>query len=99
MTEVICRRNGDNYYIRAEGHSGYAPEGRDIVCAALSVLIMSATATLERTEEIRLKRAVVRKGFAELEFSGDKLAEGIYLVVKNGVTGLCEHYPNYIRQG
>ena len=99
MTEVICRKDGDNYYIRAEGHSGYAPEGRDIVCAAISVLIMSAAATLERTDGVRFRRAVVKKGFAELEFSGDKTAEGVYLVVENGVRGLSTYYPDNIRQG
>ena len=35
------KRNGDLKGFRIEGHSGYAESGSDIVCAAISALVMN----------------------------------------------------------
>lgn len=42
MTKVvISRRNGLIYALSVEGHSGYAPSGEDIVCAAVTTLVQA----------------------------------------------------------
>ena len=43
MTKVIVsREKGHVVSVQCSGHSGYAPEGEDIVCAALSAVIQTA---------------------------------------------------------
>lgn len=49
MTTVIFRKNGQGEYreLRCKGHAGYGKYGGDIVCAALSVLVINALNSLE----------------------------------------------------
>ncbi len=43
MTSVVISKvKGHVVSVQCEGHSGYAPEGEDIVCAALSSVIQTA---------------------------------------------------------
>ncbi len=43
MTKVQIFKTGDGKYrsFRCSGHSGYAPEGEDIVCAAISAVVIN----------------------------------------------------------
>lgn len=43
MTQVVVKRaKGHIVSVECRGHSGYAPEGEDIVCAALSSVVQTA---------------------------------------------------------
>ena len=43
MTKVIVsKKEGHIVSVDCKGHSGYAPEGEDIVCAALSAVVQTA---------------------------------------------------------
>lgn len=49
MTKVIFRKTGQGEYreLRCSGHAGYAGHGKDIVCAAISVLVINTLNSLE----------------------------------------------------
>ncbi len=49
MTTVIFRktRQGEYRSLRCSGHAGYAEYGSDIVCAALSILVINTLNSLE----------------------------------------------------
>ena len=49
MTEVTFYRNSEGEFtgFRADGHSGYAEEGEDIVCAAISALVTTTINSIE----------------------------------------------------
>ncbi len=49
MTTVIFRKTGQGEYreLRCSGHAGYGKYGSDIVCAALSVLVINTLNSLE----------------------------------------------------
>ena len=49
MTTVIFRKTGQGEYreLECRGHAGYAERGEDIVCAALSVLVINTLNSLE----------------------------------------------------
>jgi len=49
MTEITFYRNsdGDLTGFRADGHAGYADEGEDIVCAAISALVTNTVNSIE----------------------------------------------------
>ncbi|MBP5250983.1 MAG: ribosomal-processing cysteine protease Prp [Treponema sp.] len=68
MTEVllVCRC-GEFVSIKAEGHASFAAKGKDIVCAAESVLLGTALEVLEQTEDIKVESSAGKRG--KLEFS------------------------------
>ena len=83
---------------RISGHSGYAPEGQDIVCAAVSAMSYLTANTV--TEVLGVKPEVsAQDGFMSLKLNEDeaKLCEvplkGFYLQMKE----LVKQYPEYIR--
>lgn len=49
MTKVTIHKNrsGDYLGFTCEGHAGYAKRGEDIVCAAISVLVINTINSLE----------------------------------------------------
>ena len=49
MTEVTIYKNKNNECVgfRALGHSGYAQAGEDVVCAAISVLVINTLNAIE----------------------------------------------------
>ena len=53
---VIKTRNGEYVGFNCIGHSGYAERGEDIVCAAISVLVINTINSLEQLtgEEFKL---------------------------------------------
>ena len=43
MTKIVFHKRGEDFVrIVSEGHTGYAQQGEDIVCAALSALVQGA---------------------------------------------------------
>lgn len=57
MTKVIfLRRRGQFIGFEATGHSGYADEGSDIVCAAVSAV--TQTAAIQAEAVLNMKNAV-----------------------------------------
>lgn len=54
---LIIKQNNNILAIEATGHSGYAVEGSDIVCSAVSVLTQSLAQGL--TEVVKIKPTVV----------------------------------------
>ena len=48
MTKITFFRSGGSFYgFMEEGHTGYADEGQDILCAALSAMTMLIVNTIE----------------------------------------------------
>ena len=64
MTEVTFVRDGNSLVsFSASGHTGYAPEGEDIVCAALSTLLQAAVFSFsiicEPPPEVRMEKGTM----------------------------------------
>ena len=98
MTTVkIVREGGRIRSVRAEGHTGYAEAGSDIVCAALSAVIQTAALGLARyspgadiaPEGDGRFRIVLGERGAE--------ADAILETMRLGVADLASQYPEYIR--
>ena len=45
---TVKKRNGSYLDFLSRGHAGYAEEGQDIVCAAVSALIITTVNSLEK---------------------------------------------------
>ena len=80
------------------GHSGYASEGEDIICAAVSAMSYLVANTVTEVLEIKPDLSV-RDGFMSLKLKdGDEkpcevLMKGFYLQMKE----LVKQYPEHIR--
>ena len=102
MTQVIIFRNGKHIYgFSADGHSGYAEEGSDIVCSAVSALTQTTLLGIIQTVGAEAVYKIDERGSIECrltEKNPDKL-EKSELLIKVMYEGLCnikESYGKYL---
>ena len=57
MTKIIIlqSKTGDYQGFLCDGHAGYADYGNDIVCAAISMLVINTINSLEQFTDIKLE--------------------------------------------
>ena len=109
MTKITFYRSGGSFYgFHEEGHTGYADEGQDILCAALSAMTMLIINTVEvayassvdydideETTNIR-----VRSKAALPEYEDDELkryaVSGIFLAYYKQIEDLMEEYYDFL---
>jgi uncharacterized protein YsxB (DUF464 family) len=91
---VISHRAG---CVKIEGHAGYAPPGRDIVCAAISTLTQVFVASIDGLTTDKIK-AVISPGNAVIEYGnlteqGKLLLDSFFV----GIRMIADSYPNYVQ--
>lgn len=104
MTKVIYREYYDNALFVVEGHSGFAENGEDVVCAGVSTLVCTLVNCMRDEEakgRLKLKRDIVRDGYVCLEINSFDFAKerisGITDACLTGLLMLQERYPEYVR--
>ncbi len=98
------RRDGKLTGYRAEGHTGYAESGSDIVCAAVSALTQSTLNGLRSVQkapvmyEVDDQSAFVEARLAP-EATPEQLEQAQLLLVTllEGVQAVAEAYPRNVR--
>lgn len=104
MTNVtVVKKDGHVASVVAEGHTGYAVCGKDVVCAALSSVIQTAAMGLKSVAKIGFRYETdADKG--RLEISLGKLndtdrhnADMILDTMLCGITDIAEGYPRFIK--
>ena len=100
---TITRENDDRIKsITSVGHSGYAEEGSDIVCASVSVLLQNAQKTFEEILKIKTFYTIdVNKPSLSItlpQLSGEqlKMADLIMNSTVNGLYDLSDTFPKHI---
>ncbi len=71
MTTVIFRKTGQGEFreLEVSGHAGYAKQGEDIVCAALSILVINTLNSLEELCKVAIHPETdEEKGFIKCVF-------------------------------
>ena len=66
ITITVKKRNGNYLEFVSKGHAGYAEEGQDIVCAAVSVLVINTVNSLRgvlQTISLRYRKVMVMYTF------------------------------------
>lgn len=92
MIRVKERQARGGWEIAFSGHAGYAPEGEDIVCAAVSILFFT------------LAKAAVQKGGGAFFRSGEgkifvpEELERELSFVRSGISLLAEKYPEKVQE-
>ena len=92
---IIKERRGVILGFLCEGHSGYAPEGEDIVCASVSAVAQFVIAgiceTLEQSAEYSTE-----KGRIELSLNENAAAQSFLRTFKTFIGQLAAQYKDYI---
>ena len=96
MIKALFDIREDRAAFTIEGHSGFAAEGSDIVCAAVSSAAYMAANTI--TEILRLQdTSVQRDGYLTFSASGSKAAADIIRGLQLHISELALLYPDYIK--
>ncbi len=94
MTAVtIYKKSGQYTGFTLEGHAGYAEEGEDIVCAAISVLSLNTLNSIEAFTEDRFS-GEEKDGFLSCRFP-EPLSEKAVLLLDSMVLGLTDIQKSY----
>jgi hypothetical protein len=101
MIDVTFLKNGNSEYVgfKTTGHAEYDDPGQDIVCAAVSALVITVVNSIETfTEDNFVLDTNQKSGDMDFHFTdeigrdSDLLMNTLYL----GISGLCESYGDYI---
>lgn len=102
MTSVEILRDTDKkiFEFRSRGHSGYAEEGKDIVCAGVATLLQTAVLGLE--EYLKLDPKVKQeKGLLHCQLERDiflnREIDAVLETMVLGLKALERQYPNHLR--
>ncbi len=67
ITVTVWKKDGEFYKIESSGHAGFAEKGRDIICAAVSALLVNTVNSIDSfTDDII--HVVSEEGYLSLEF-------------------------------
>jgi uncharacterized protein YsxB (DUF464 family) len=97
MINVTVYRDNRHHYrgFRCEGHAGYADSGEDIVCSAVSVLVINTINAIEQlTEDAFEFGADPETGLIDLSFP-EELHHDADLLMNAMVMGLASIEENY----
>ena len=100
---VLYQAGGQLTGFSVRGHAGYAPEGSDIVCAAVSVLTTTCVNALESVAGVVPEVHGGEDGFLEAALPGKCPAEAAHdaqvlmQALRQGLSDLTQAYPRYIR--
>lgn len=103
---IVCefsRVNGNIESVSTQGHSGYDDRGLDIVCAAVSTLMISAVNGLTEYANINVKYTIDDDGFIQFELpklSDERLllqANAILETLYLGIVSIAAEYEEYMK--
>lgn len=98
---IIKSKNGEYKKVICEGHAGYADAGSDIVCCAISILVINTINSLNELTGAQMEvDSDEDRGFIECRFTAG-LEESSTLLLDSMVLGLqsvvSEYGKNYLK--
>ena len=94
MIKITVYRNSSGYAgFRSQGHAGYAEEGYDIICAAVSVLTVNTMNSIEAFTHDRF-HVKEKDGFIECRFT-QPLSKASVLLMDSMILGLQDIENDY----
>lgn len=95
---TLHEKEGEILSFECKGHAGFAEAGRDIVCAAVSVLTTTCVNALETVAGVR-PQVEARSGLmlVSLPRGAGRDAQVILKTLRQGLRDLREEYPEYLQ--
>ncbi|GFI47226.1 hypothetical protein IMSAGC019_02550 [Lachnospiraceae bacterium] len=85
---IIKSKNGEYKRVACAGHAGYARKGKDVVCSAVSILVINTINSLDLLTSAPMAVSCdEEKGAIDCEFTGP-LSQGSILLLDSMVIGL-----------
>ena len=102
ISAILYRGDGGFTACRITGHSGQAEAGRDIVCAAVSILGCTCVNALESVcgiipEVTENDAGMLEFRLPELDPEGNAKAQILMGALKQGLSDLANAYPQFVR--
>ena len=97
MIEItrIKNENGENIGFRCIGHAGFARRGRDIVCSAVSALVLNTVNSIEAfTSTAFTCEADEESGDIDFQFT-EEISPDASLLIESMILGLKEIQNDY----
>ena len=95
ITVVISKKDHEYQRVLVDGHAGYADHGQDIVCAAVSVLVINTFNSIESfTEDPFTCDVSPDGGHMDMKFTG-ALSDSCVLLLDSMVLGLEQISKQY----
>ena len=94
ITVEIRKSNGEYVGFSRKGHAGYAEEGYDIICAAVSVLTVNTINSIEKFTDDAFK-AEAADGMVRWKFTELPLSKEAKLLMDSLVLGLEDIQENH----
>jgi uncharacterized protein YsxB (DUF464 family) len=96
---------GEQLRLIVSGHAGYGEKGRDIVCAAESMLVQALACSLAGMDRAQLYdftvEGVAGSGCVGISALADaahaERVRGMFAMTVTGFGLLAQHYPEYVR--
>ena len=93
ITITVKKRKGTYLELISKGHAGYAEEGYDIICAAVSVLSVNLVNSIEEFTEDGMD-VTSGDGLIELRLDGELSQEG-QLLMRSYILGIQSVQKTY----
>lgn len=96
MIKVTIERKDGRIILVSEGHARSGDEGKDLVCAAVSAIILGGANALEDDEAY--EKPIVKKGYFKL-VSKRKLSEHDEIVLETvlkQIESIARDHPQYV---
>ena len=96
MTKIkVFRKEGHIVALEVKGHTGYAEEGSDIVCAGVSILTQSALMGLKQVLKLDTESSI-GDGYLSFKISSytpesDAILDTMYIALKDLESGYKRH--------
>ena len=85
ITAKVIKLNASYKTFTCKGHAGYEEAGKDIVCAAVSMLVLNTANSIERFTSSRIEGS--DKGYVRWDFTGEP-DDGAKLLMDSLLLGL-----------
>ncbi len=99
MTKIlIFEKKNKIYAFQVKGHTGYAEEGNDIVCSAISTATQMALLGLEEVLKLNVK-SEIKDGFmyVSLEDFDNVSAQSILQTMKKTLENIAKEYAKFVK--
>lgn len=84
-------------WLSVDGHAGCGEYGKDIVCAAVSVLVQNLIGSVKALTEdrisVRMEPGYVNIEYGDLSEQGRLLIDSFFL----GICSLADNYPEHVK--
>ena len=71
VSVIFYKKNGSYFRIECSGHAGDAPEGENIVCAAISALIVNCFNSVEKFTDDFVSSETSKDGITSLQLKSN----------------------------